>query len=180
MTLVTAEDELEIRRLFFAEHWPVGTIAAQLGVHPDVVRRLAGLLSPKRRLPSQPSLVSPFLEFIDAQLALYPTLRSTRIYDMVVARGYEGSVRTVRGHVASVRPHRRREAFLRTETLIGEQAQIDWAHAGTVHVDGGERALWLFVMVLSWSRAMWGEFVLDISAHSLARSLCGARSCATT
>lgn len=174
MTLVTAEDELEIRRLFFAEHWPVGTIAAQLGVHPDVVRRLAGLLSPKRRLPSQPSLVSPFVDFIDAQLALYPTLRATRIYDMVVARGYDGSVRTVRGHVACVRPRRRREAFVRTETLIGEQAQIDWAYVGTVRVDGGERALWLFVMVLSWSRGMWGEFVLDISAHSLARSLCAA------
>jgi AraC-like DNA-binding protein len=29
----------EIRRLFFAEHWRVGTIATQLGLHPDTVRR---------------------------------------------------------------------------------------------------------------------------------------------
>ena len=65
----------------------------------------------------------------------------------------------------------KKEAYLRVEPLIGEQAQVDWAHVGQVPVAGGQRALWLFVQVLSWSRAMWGEFVLDLGAHSLARSL---------
>jgi len=36
---------------------------------------------------------------------------------------------------------------------------------------GGPRALWLFVLVLSHSRALWGEFVLDLTVHSLCRSL---------
>ena len=36
--------EAEIRRLHYAEHWRVGTIASQLGVHPDVARRVLGLL----------------------------------------------------------------------------------------------------------------------------------------
>lgn len=57
------------------------------------------------------------------------------------------------------------------EPLLGEQAQIDWAHVGKVPVQGGERALWLFVMVLSYSRALWAEFVFDLSASSLCRSL---------
>jgi hypothetical protein len=35
--------EAEIRRLHFAEHWKVGTIAAQLGEHHDVVERVLGL-----------------------------------------------------------------------------------------------------------------------------------------
>jgi hypothetical protein len=38
-------------------------------------------------------------------------------------------------------------------------AQVDWAHAGEIAVPGGVRALWLFVIVLANSRAMWGEFV---------------------
>ena len=37
---VDKETEAEIRRLFFGEHWKKGTIAAQLGVHDDVVRRV--------------------------------------------------------------------------------------------------------------------------------------------
>ncbi|MEY2936165.1 MAG: integrase [Pseudomonadota bacterium] len=34
---VAPDTEAEVRRLFFAEHWKRGTIATQLGVHPDVV-----------------------------------------------------------------------------------------------------------------------------------------------
>jgi IS30 family transposase len=37
MTL-TEELEAKIRRLHHAEHWPVGTIAAQLDVHHEAVR----------------------------------------------------------------------------------------------------------------------------------------------
>ena len=44
---VAAEVEAEIARLHHAEHWKVGTIAAQLGVHEDVVRRVLGLLRPR-------------------------------------------------------------------------------------------------------------------------------------
>jgi len=28
----------KVRRLFFAEHWKIGTITSQLGLHPDTVR----------------------------------------------------------------------------------------------------------------------------------------------
>ena len=39
----TAEVEAEIVRLHYAEHWRVGTIATQLALHPDVVKRVLGL-----------------------------------------------------------------------------------------------------------------------------------------
>jgi hypothetical protein len=39
----TLEQEAEMIRLHYAEHWRVGTIATQLSVHPDVVRRVLGL-----------------------------------------------------------------------------------------------------------------------------------------
>lgn len=173
---VSAAVEAEIRRLFYAEHWPMGTVASQLGVHPDVVRRVLGLLEPRRSSVPRPRLVDPFVAFIDETLAQYPRLLATRLHDMLRARGFQGSVRTLREYVAQVRPAPRREAFLRIEPLIGEQAQIDWAHVGRVPVPGGLRSLWLFVMVLSWSRAMWAEFVFDTTVHSLLRSLVRAAS----
>ena len=37
--MLDAEAVSEIRRLHYAERWQVGTIAAQLSVHPDAVRR---------------------------------------------------------------------------------------------------------------------------------------------
>lgn len=165
------ELEAEIRRLHFAEHWPVGTISTQLSIHGDVVKRVLGLLDPRPPQPRRPRMVDPYADFIAQTLKKYPALKATRLYDMVKPRGFTGTIRTLRQHVALVRPQPEREAYLRVDMLVGEQAQVDWAHVGKVHVQGGERALWLFVMVLSWSRAMWGEFVFDLSVHSLLRSL---------
>ena len=168
---VTAEVEAEIGRLFHVEHWKVGTIADQLGVHHDVVRRVLGLLAESPRRERPPLLVAPYQGFVKETLEKYPRLRSTRLLDMLRERGFRGSERTLRRFVAMVRPTPNREAFLRLAPLIGEQAQIDWAHVGPIAVPGGSRSLWLFVMVLSWSRAMWGEFCFDLSVHSLLRSL---------
>ena len=175
---VGADVESEIVRLHYGEHWPVGTIAAQLALHADVVRRVLNhpgpaasrTADPKRAL-QRASLLAPYAAFIEQTLREYPRLRSTRIYDMVRARGFTGSMRTVRVHVADARPEPRREAFLRLETLPGEQAQVDWAHIGRIPVPGGERAVWAFVIVLGYSRAMWGELVIDLTAESLCRSL---------
>lgn len=172
MTRPSPEVEAEIARLFFAEHWKVGTITGQLGVHAEVVRRVLGIGEPRPPDgPPRARLVEPYREFIADTLARYPRLRATRLHDMLRERGFRGAVRTLRGYVAEVRPKPRREVYLRTEPLIAEQAQVDWAYVGKVSVGNCERALWLFVMVLSYSRALWGEFVLDLSVHSLCRSL---------
>ena len=167
----TPELEAEIVRLHYGEHWRVGTIAAQMDAHPDQVRRVLGLGEARASSKVRTQLIDPYRAFVDDTLGRYPTLRATRLYDMLRARGYPGSVRTVREHVAQVRPRPRRAAYLVTETLPGEQAQVDWAFVGKVTVAGGERGLWLFVMVLAHSRALWGEFVIDLTVHSLCRSL---------
>jgi transposase len=169
---VTPDIEAEIRRLYFAEHWRRGTIGAQLGLHDDVVKRVIGPTGRGAKASGEPMMIlDPFLVVIAETLERYPRLRATRLYDMLVGRGYEGSIRTLRRYVATVRPLPKSEVFLRVEPLIAEQAQIDWAHVGYLQFPGGRRALWVFVLVLSYSRAMWGEFVLDLSVHSLRRSL---------
>ena len=168
---IEIDQEADIRRLYYAEHWPVGTVAAQLGIHADAVKRVLGLLEPRTPGPPRPRLIDPFRPFVEQTLERYPGLRSTRLHDMLLDRGFKGSARTVRTFVAQVRPRPAREAFLRVEPLIGEQAQVDWAHVGEVDVPGGRRKLWIFVMLLSWSRALWGEFVFDLTVFSLLRSL---------
>ncbi len=41
--MITPEQHAKIRRLYFGEHWKVGTIVAHLGVHPDTVRAAIAL-----------------------------------------------------------------------------------------------------------------------------------------
>jgi hypothetical protein len=67
---VAPQIEAEIRRLFFAEHWKRGTIAAQLGVHPDVVVRVIGPLG-RRASAGRPDarVLEPFEAWVDETLA---------------------------------------------------------------------------------------------------------------
>ena len=167
---VPAELEAEIHRLHIAELWPPGTIARQLAIHIDVVHRVLGLHPPPLHV-RKGSVVDAYVPFMRETLERWPTLRSTRLYDMMKERGFPGAPRTVREHVARLRPRRVREAFLRTAPLIGEQSQVDWAFVANVAVVGGKRPLWMFVVVLSWSRAMWCELCFTLDAATVARSL---------
>jgi transposase len=159
-----------IRRLFFAEHWKVGTIAAELGVHHDTVDRAINRAAfTQIRYRRDGSILDPYLAFIDDTLKQHPKLRATRLFDMIAARGYTGSVVQLRRHVRVVRPERPREAFLRLTTLPGEQAQVDWGSFGSITIGKAKRALSCFVLVLSWSRAMAARFTLDQSLESFVR-----------
>jgi len=169
--MTTPDQEAKVRRLWAVEHWKVGTIATQLDLHTDAVKRILGLGVIRPDAPPRPCLADPYSGFIAETLERYPRLCASRLWDMVRERGYPGAERTLRDYVAKVRPGLRREVYLRTESLPGEQAQIDWAYVSKISVDGTERGLWMFVMVLSHSRAMWGEFVIDLTVHSLCRSL---------
>src|SRR4051812_29228678 len=112
---VSLATEAEIRRLFFAEHWKRGTIAAQLALHADIVERVIGHLGPqpKQAPPCVPAPIERFVGFLDETLARYPRLVGTRLYDMLRERGYDGSLRTLRKHLRRVRPMPKSEAFLR-------------------------------------------------------------------
>jgi hypothetical protein len=38
LLMISPEMYVKIRRLFYAEHWKIGTIASELGIHWDTVR----------------------------------------------------------------------------------------------------------------------------------------------
>jgi transposase len=118
--MIAPEVIVKIRQLYFAEHWKVGTIASQLGVHHDTVRAAIGAESFNRARREQANqLTAPYLDFIRQTLKEYPRLRATRIFQMIRARGYEGSVSQLRRVVAGLRPSGQ-EAFLQLRTFPGE------------------------------------------------------------
>jgi IS30 family transposase len=46
--MISPETRAQIRRYFYAEHWKIGTIANELGVHPDTVRNAIRVAAPRR------------------------------------------------------------------------------------------------------------------------------------
>jgi transposase len=151
----------EVVRLYTVEGWRIGTIARHLGVHHSAVSRVlqrADTVSERRR---RSSIVDPYRSFIEETFSRYPRLPASVLYRMVRARGYPGGEDHFRHAVATMRPRKPAEAFLELRTLPGEQAQVDWASFGRRQVEGGERSLSAFVMVLSYSRMLYVRFFFD-------------------
>lgn len=165
-----AETVAKIKRLYYAEHWRIGTIATQLGVHPEVVRRAVNRVpgTSLRQAFARPRQIDPFLPWLTETLERYPSLAATVLHRMLRERGYPGGVVQLRRIVRRLRP-RRQEAFLRLSSLPGEAAQVDWADFGRVQVDRAQRRLSAFVMTLCHSRALYVEFFFDQSLASFLR-----------
>lgn len=168
--MISAELRARIRVLYYAEHWKMGTIAAELGVHRDAV---ALAVESKRFVNvayrASASSLDPYTEFVRMTLKQYPRLRATRLLQMIQERGYAGSVWPLRRLVQRIRPDSSHEAFFRLTTLPGEQAQVDWGSFGSIAIGNTRRSLSCFVMVLSWSRAIFARFVLDQTMESFLR-----------
>lgn len=167
MPRLSEQQRADILRLHLVEHWPVGTIASQLGTHHSTVERIisqAGM--PKVERAKGPSIIDAYLPFIHETLERYPTLSAARIYQMVCERGYPGGPSHFRQWIAQLRPRKTPEAYLRLQTLPGEQAQMDWGSFGYLQVGRARRRLMAFVMVLSYSRRIFLRFYHDAQMAS--------------
>jgi transposase len=162
--VISKEIEARIRRHFHADTWPVATIARELGRHHSTVRRVLtrdGV--PAEAFVRRAAMIDPYLPFILETLEKYPRIKASRLFAMVRERGYEGAKDHFRAMIARHRPRKPSEAFLRRPALIGEEAQVDWAHFGEVEVDGTRRKLSAFALVLKWSRKMVLRFGFEMT-----------------
>src|SRR5437867_3515380 len=170
--MIPPELYAKIRRLFFAEHWRFNTIAAQLGVHHDTVRRAVEserFIRPGTQV--RPSALDPYKAFITATLEQYPRLRATRLWAMVRERGYPGSAIQVSRYVRTVRPAARAEAYLRLDTLPGEQAQVDWGNFGPLRVGSTTRLLSCFALVQTLESFLRGHVEAFAALQGVPRTI---------
>ena len=169
---MSISDELQanILRYYHVEQWRVGTISSQLGVHHSTIKRVLSETGvPKKKILVQPSMMDPYLPFVLDTLQRYPTLTASRLFAMVQERGYPGGIDHFRHLISCYRPKPAAEAYLRLRTLPGEQAQVDWGHFGTMTVGQAKRPLMAFVMVLSYSRAIYLHFYLNQRTENFLR-----------
>ena len=135
-------------------------IAQRLGIARNTVRKY--LNTPEAILPKprkrRASKLDPYAEYIDRRL-------SEGLENCVVLQreleslGYQGGYSLLKKHVSPRRRPCPVPATVRFETEPGEQAQVDWGSFAYLDEQGRRRRVWAFVMVLSWSRAIYVEFV---------------------
>lgn len=136
-------------------------IARQLEISRNTVKKyLASCGIPKQKPRSpQASRLDPFKDFVKERLAEGLTNCMVLLRE-IRAQGYSGGYTILKDFVRPLRPSVTSKLTVRFETEPGEQAQVDFGYFSYRTPDGFRRHLWAFVMVLSWSRAIYVEFIL--------------------
>jgi len=134
-------------------------IARKLGIHRSTVSKyLQTNEFPKYRSAVRRSGLEPYYQMIRDWLEA-EDYQATRVHEMVAQQGYTGGYETVKRHVRAVKEQRDRIAYLRFETLPGQQAQVDFAEFQAVSANGDVHTVYVFLMVLGYSRQMYVEFI---------------------
>jgi hypothetical protein len=124
----------------------------------------------KKRAP-RPCIVDHFETYLRERLAAYPALTAVRLWREFKERGFAGGYSVVRDRVRELRPSRPAGFKVRFEVPAGEQAQVDFARFEVEFVDelGVKRIIWLFSMVLGYSRLIWARFVVHQDLQTVLR-----------
>jgi transposase len=148
----------------------IRAIAKDLSISRNTVRRYLrsdGVPKPAPR-PERPSLLDPFKAHVEGRVAegadnCEMLLRELR------GMGYTGGRTILKEFVHPLRRPREPRATRRFDTEPGEQAQVDFGYFRYKTPDGTIRSIWAFVMVLSWSRAIYVEFIERANSASFIR-----------
>ena len=151
----------------------IAAIARRTGLDRKTVRKYldkgmeSARYGPRR---PRPRLLGPYEDYIRGRVADHPELSGRRLMREIAALGYAGGYSTVTDFLRKARPAP--AGFERRfETPPGRQAQVDFAHFKAVFDDepGRVRAVWLFSLVLSHSRWLWGRFCMSQNLQTVLR-----------
>jgi transposase len=156
-------DILALHRQGHSMRW----IAKKLGIHRNTVKKyITQKKQPKyQKQKRRESILSPYHQIIREWLD-QDDFRATWIFDKLKDIGYTGGYDTVRYFVRNVKEQKAQTAYIRFETEPGRQAQMDWADFKVLNDDGSSFFVYLFLLVLGFSRAMFACFVDRCSLQS--------------
>ncbi len=157
----------------------VSAIARRVGIDRKTVRKyIERGLEPPTYGPRQPRArrLEPFEVYLRQRVVAYPGLTASRLLREIREHGYCGGYTAVTDFLREVRPSPMPAFEVRFETLPGEQAQVDFAQFQVIFTDepSETRIVWLFSLVLGYSRLIWARFVAHQDLQTVLRCHIGA------
>jgi transposase len=137
-------------------------ISRKLGVSRNTVKKYIdnpdlAFESPQPR--KRKSLLDPFNDNVKAWIEEDSDYTATWIYDRLSNMGFTGSYEIVKRRVHRIKENYHKVAYMRFETEPGYQAQVDFGEFQIAKPDGSVEKLFLFSMILGYSRKMYAELI---------------------
>ena len=152
----------------------VSAIAREPGIDRKTVRKyIARGLEPPVYGPRQPRprLIDPYVGYLRDRVTACPGLSGRRLLREIRDRGYSGGHTALTETLRDLRPPDIEGYEVRFETPPGDQAQVDFAPFETIFTDepGVVRKVWLFSLVLGYSRLIRARFVRHQNLQTVLR-----------
>ena len=155
--MILREMSMQIKYLR-EEGVPKARIANQLGVSRQTVYNHTNRQEPfPKPRAARASKLDAFKGYIRMRLEQFD-LPGTVLLREVQKQGYTGGVTILREFVRPLKEALIRRVTERFETLPGRQAQMDWGECGAIQVGGERKKLYVFVLVLGYSRMTYAHF----------------------
>jgi transposase len=164
----------EIHRLA-DEGLSIRKIARTLRISRKVAAKYLNDPNPKRPAIRRASKLDPFKDEITRMLEIDPRVSAVVIRQRLMDKGFEGGTTILRDYLSSVRPiSKKKQPFIRFESLPGEQCQIDWGHFGSMVYGDTKRKLYCLAVIECHSRLLYLEFTHAQTQETLHRCLLNA------
>jgi transposase len=154
------------------EGWSKKKIATTLHLNRKTVRKYLQNPSPEKIPIQRASKLDPFHEEIERLLNLDPTASSSVILQRIAPQGFNGGITILKDYLHRIRGNlKKKEAFIRFESLPGEQCQVDWGHFGSLTYGETKRKLYCLAILECHSRLLYLEFTHSQRQETLHRGL---------
>ena len=161
-----------VRHMYEVERLSKSQIAAKLMISRARVRRLLARNEAeikRGKKINRGSKLDKFKGLIKSVLEQYPGLSAVRICEKITESGYDGKETILREYLRDIRGFNPNKAFLRIESLPGEQSQCDWGYFGKIAFGSSIRPVYCFAMLLCYSRYMYVEFTVSMKLEDFLR-----------
>ena len=146
-------------------------IARRLGISRQTVYNHLKPLPPfPQARKKRGSKLDTFKAYIRHRLESFD-LPASVLHRELVEKGYQGGLTILRTFVRPLKAEFTRRVTERFETRPGQQAQLDWGECGQIEVDGQRKTLYVFVLVLGYSRMLYAQFTPSTKLPVLLRCL---------
>jgi len=150
-------------------------IAHRLTLNRKTVVRYLHDPNPAKAARKRGSKLDPFKEEIERMLAIDPKASAVVIGQRIASLGFHGEITILRDYLREIRGRsKKRQPFIRFESLPGQQCQIDWGHFGSLTYGTTKRKLYCMAVVECHSRLLYLEFTHSQRQETLHRCLLNA------